>query len=46
MQALRHKWIDQCFKYLGVPYHTKYHEDPSSPHHDAPLYLGTLRRTT
>lgn len=31
----------------GVPYHPRYHTDPASPHHKAPLYLdccGLVRR--
>lgn len=49
MRALRLKWLNQCFKYAGVPYNRKFHEDPSSPHHNAPLYLdccGLVRQAS
>ncbi|GMH69679.1 hypothetical protein TrST_g3785 [Triparma strigata] len=45
--ALRIKFVEQCKKYMGVPYHPSYHKDPSSPYHGAPLYLdccGLTRR--
>ncbi len=45
--ALRKKFLEQCEKYMGVPYHPSYHKDPSSPYHNAPLYLdccGLTRR--
>ena len=41
------RFIEQCKSYFGVPYHPSYHKDPSSPHHNAPLYLdccGLTRR--
>merc|ERR1740117_8948 len=47
MDRLRTKFLEQCFKYAGVPYHRKYHEDPTSEHHGAPLYLdccGLIRQ--
>ena len=39
--------MTQLEKYFGVPYHPSYHRDPSSPHHNAPLFLdccGLIRR--
>eukprot|EP01147_Barroeca_monosierra_P003347 gene3347-6019_t len=48
---LREKFVKQALKYLGVPYHKKYHQDPTShflgEHYHAPLYLdccGLIRR--
>eukprot|EP00043_Microstomoeca_roanoka_P019200 m.213439 g.213439 ORF g.213439 m.213439 type:complete len:306 (-) comp16955_c0_seq1:2664-3581(-) len=44
---LRRRFVQQALKYLGVPYHRKYHQDPTSKHHNAPLYLdccGLVRR--
>ena len=44
---LRTKFVQQAKKYLGIPYHPSYHTDPSSEHHEAPLYLdccGLTRR--
>ena len=47
-RALRAKFIAAVESYIGVPYSRKAHaDDPSSPHHDAPLYLdccGVIRR--
>jgi hypothetical protein len=34
---LRKKFMDQVMSYLGVPYHKRFHLDPSSVHHKAPL---------
>ncbi|KAL4441343.1 hypothetical protein ABPG74_013638 [Tetrahymena malaccensis] len=45
-EALRQKFIDQCKKYFGVPYHRKYWSEGES-HHNAPLYLdccGLIRQ--
>jgi len=46
-EALRNRFVEVCKGYLGVPYHRKYHQDPSDPDHDAPLFLdccGLVRR--
>ena len=47
-RALRAKFVAAVESYIGVPYSRKAHaDDPSSPHHDAPLYLdccGVIRR--
>ncbi|CAD8149473.1 unnamed protein product [Paramecium octaurelia] len=45
-EELRQKFIAQAFKYVGVPYHSRYH-DETSPHYNAPLYLdcsGLIRQ--
>jgi hypothetical protein len=34
---LRKKFMDQVMSYLGVPYHKRFHQDPSSAHYKAPL---------
>ena len=40
MAALRAKFLAKVESYIGVPYGKKYHaDDPTSPHHDAELYL-------
>ena len=40
MEALRAKFLAKVESYIGVPYGKKYHaDDPTSPHHDAELYL-------
>lgn len=40
MAALRTKFVQKVESFIGVPYGKKYHaDDPSSPHHDAELYL-------
>lgn len=40
MAALRAKFLERVESYIGVPYGKKYHaDDPSSPRHDAELYL-------
>eukprot|EP00730_Choanoeca_flexa_P000209 TRINITY_DN10096_c0_g2_i1.p2 TRINITY_DN10096_c0_g2~~TRINITY_DN10096_c0_g2_i1.p2 ORF type:complete len:136 (+),score=29.72 TRINITY_DN10096_c0_g2_i1:37-444(+) len=47
MMALRQKFVKQVESYIGIPYSRKYHQDPSSEHYDAPLYLdccGLVRR--
>ena len=47
MDVLRKKFVAQAQKYIGVPYHPRYHKSPSSPHYNAPLYLdccGLTRR--
>lgn len=44
---LRDKFVNTCLQYLGIPYHPKYHQDPSSVFYQAPLYLdccGLVRR--
>jgi len=44
---LREKFVNTCLQYLGIPYHPKYHQDPSSEFYQAPLYLdccGLVRR--
>eukprot|EP00035_Acanthoeca_spectabilis_P001892 m.83461 g.83461 ORF g.83461 m.83461 type:complete len:291 (-) comp11209_c0_seq2:155-1027(-) len=46
-EALRKKFVERALGYQGVPYHPRYHTDPASPHHKAPLYLdccGLVRR--
>jgi hypothetical protein len=37
--ALRARFLQQVRSYMGIPYHKRYHDDPASPHHNAPLYL-------
>ena len=47
MEILRKKFVEQAKKYIGVPYHPRYHKDESSEHYNAPLYLdccGLTRR--
>ena len=48
MSLLRAKFVQQSKKYIGVPYHPRYHKDEtSSEHYNAPLYLdccGLTRR--
>eukprot|EP00762_Andalucia_godoyi_P002285 ANDGO_07512.mRNA.1 tubulin-tyrosine ligase family protein len=47
MQQLREKFIAQAKKYIGIPYHPRYHSSPDSQFHNAPLYLdccGLIRR--
>jgi hypothetical protein len=40
MSALRAAFLKKVESYIGVPYGRKYHADnPSSPHHEAELYL-------
>ena len=46
MQVLREKFLAQIKKYMGVPYHRRYH-DPGSEFYNAPLYLdccGLIRQ--
>eukprot|EP00743_Colponemidia_sp_Colp-15_P010963 GILK01012157.1.p1 GENE.GILK01012157.1~~GILK01012157.1.p1 ORF type:complete len:685 (-),score=132.26 GILK01012157.1:143-2197(-) len=38
LQRLRNKFIENAKKYIGVPYHRRYHE-PDSPTFKAPLFL-------
>lgn len=47
MTALRERFVRQLLRYMGTPYAKRYHPDPTSPNHSAPLYLdccGLIRR--